>query len=181
MELCPSLLLSLAASRTLLANARESAIGYGRGTPIGVHFTKNRPLVRRGERGWERWGGPLWTQSGGLCALSPTLLGVPGHSPAFPASCGASVHRAACRGAWHPQGPHRSTRPPRATTGRGPAPPPGDGSTAWEQGGHHVVARGGVGGRMGPCGCPAWDHPTTVGERAHSPPDCVHKGPPHYS
>ena len=40
---------------------------HGSGTPIGVHFTKNRPLVRRGERGWERWGGPLWTQSGGLC------------------------------------------------------------------------------------------------------------------
>src|SRR5947209_19640339 len=100
-----------------------------------------------------------------LAPLSPTLLGVHGHSPAFPDSCGASVHRAACRGAWHPQGPHRSTRPPRATTGRGPAPPPGDGSTAWEQGGHHVVARGGGGGWRGPCGCQAWDHPTTVGER----------------
>ncbi len=33
------------------------------------------------------------------------------------------------RAAWHPQGPHRSTLPPRATTCRGTAPPPGDDPT----------------------------------------------------
>ena len=56
---------------------------HGSGTPIGVHFTKNRPLVRRGERGWERWGGPLWNPVWGT--------GMPVGS--FPASFGASVHR----------------------------------------------------------------------------------------
>ncbi len=50
-------------------------------------------------------------------------------TPSLPDSFGATMHRAACRGAWHPQGPHRSTLPPRATTGRGTAPPPGDGPT----------------------------------------------------
>src|SRR5215469_6674692 len=38
-----------------------------RGDPIGVNLPKNRSLVRRGEGGWERWGGPLWTLSGGQC------------------------------------------------------------------------------------------------------------------
>ena len=28
---------------------------------LGVNVTKNRPIVRRGEGGWERWGGPLWS------------------------------------------------------------------------------------------------------------------------
>ncbi len=46
----------------------------------------------------------------------------------LPDSFGATMHRA-CREAWHPQGPHRSTLPPRATTYRGTATPPGDGPT----------------------------------------------------
>ena len=42
-------------------------VGMGREDLRGFYCTKNRPIVRRGEGGWERWGGPLWTQSGGLC------------------------------------------------------------------------------------------------------------------
>jgi hypothetical protein len=33
----------------------------------GHQPTENTPTLRRGEGGWERLGGPLWTQSGGLC------------------------------------------------------------------------------------------------------------------
>jgi hypothetical protein len=52
--------------------------------------------------------------SGDPCSsLSLTVLGQP------------CIER--CREAWHPQGPHCSTRPPRATTCRGIAPPPDNG------------------------------------------------------
>ncbi len=46
--------------------SKEHAV-QGEASPRGVNLTKNRPIVRRGEGGWERWGGPLWSQSGGLC------------------------------------------------------------------------------------------------------------------
>jgi len=40
----------------------------------------------------------------------------------LPDSFEATMHRTACRVAWHPQGPHRSTLPPRATTFQGIPP-----------------------------------------------------------
>jgi len=58
--------------------------------------------------------------------------------------------------AWHPQGPHPITPPPRATTFLGAAPPPDDGiaDTSRRQGAvQNVVARGDEAGWRGPCGC----------------------------
>ena len=60
--------------------------------------------------------------------------------------------------AWHPQGPHRPTTPPRATTCRMATPPAGNGAVGVgvEQGvAQNVVARGRVERWMGPCGCQA--------------------------
>jgi len=61
--------------------------------------------------------------------------------------------------AWHPQGPHRSTLPPRATTFRGAAPPPDDGTvvTSVGQGAvRDVVARGEAGGGWALVGASFW-------------------------
>ncbi len=90
--------------------------------------------------------------------------------PSVPDSFRAAMHRAACREAWHPQGPCRSTLPPRATTCRRTALPPDDGVMGVRAGlgaRQHVVARGWVG--VGPCGYQVPDRPKCVRERA-SPP-----------
>src|SRR5260370_35372836 len=77
------------------------------------------------------------------------------------------------REVWHPQGPHRSTQPPRATTFGGTAPPPDDGTVSVRAGRgakRNVVARGEVVGRMGPCGCQAWDHKRELKPHPVPPP-----------
>ncbi len=67
---------------------------------------------------------------------------------------------------WHPQGPHRPATPPRATTCGMATPPAGNGAVdvGVGQGAmRHVVARGRVERRMGPCGCQVgWLPPITI-------------------
>jgi len=66
------------------------------------------------------------------------------------------------------QGPHRPALPPRATTCRTALAPVlhaprhrlGWGGVPWKCSGTGLGE-----GWMGPCGCQAWDHPKTVGER----------------
>ncbi len=89
-------------------------------------------------------------------------------SPRAAPRAGASMHRAACRAAWHPQGPIHPSPSPVPLHFQGTPPHARRWRSAWRteaRAVRHVVARGGGAGRWGPCGCQAWDHPKTVGER----------------
>src|SRR5216684_4116917 len=93
---------------------------------------------------------PLWSPScpcGTLSGRQVCLL-LDGHS-SVPDRFRVAMHRAARHEAWHPQGPHRSTPPPRATTFYAapcpalmPITPSSDGGAFPRD----VVARGEIGG-----------------------------------
>ncbi len=106
----------------------------------------------------------------------------------FPDSFGVIPHLAPTRAhpPLHPTPCHYMSQDP-CPTPTSTAPSPGGGAVT-----SHVVARGGWGGRRGPCGCQASQraatlkcvrdrgpHPRATQSPAHHPPDgvCVHKVP----